>query len=88
MQSLNSILRRTASVSWRASARMVPRPGVSPNYNPMHLRCRQPQIRRSSGPRQLADDPRWLSVVDNPAKIVRVGRKHGAGLIVLGTVPV
>jgi surfeit locus 1 family protein len=48
-------------------------------------RCRRQQIRFSSN-RQLADDPRWLSVVDHPAQIVRTGRKHGPGLIILGTV--
>ncbi|KAJ9210699.1 hypothetical protein DTO166G4_7659 [Paecilomyces variotii] len=84
-------MRRAASASWRASSRIVPRPGLSPshyNTQPMHLRSRQPQIRQSSGPRQLADDPRWISVVDNPSRIVRTGRKHGPGLIILALIPV
>lgn len=32
----------------------------------------------------MGDDQRWLSVVDHPAQIVRAGRKHGPGLIILG----
>jgi hypothetical protein len=40
------------------------------------------QIRFFNG--QMGDDPRWLSVVDHPAQIVRTGRKHGPGLIILG----
>jgi surfeit locus 1 family protein len=47
-------------------------------------RCRTQQIRFQSQFNQMADDPRWLSVVDHPAQIVRTGRKHGPGLIILG----
>jgi len=57
--------------------------------NPLCLRCRRQQLRLSSN-RQLADDARWVSVVDNPPQIVRTGKKHGPGLIILGiglTVP-
>lgn len=32
----------------------------------------------------MADDPRWVSMVDQPPQIVRVGQKHGPGLIILG----
>ena len=35
----------------------------------------------------MADDPNWVSVVDQPARIVRTGRKHGPGLIILGMSP-
>ena len=31
-----------------------------------------------------ADDPNFVSVVDNPPRLVRSGRKHGSGLILLG----
>lgn len=31
-----------------------------------------------------ADDPNFISLVDNPAQIIRYRRKHGAGIIVLG----
>jgi hypothetical protein len=32
-----------------------------------------------------ADTPGWTSIVDNPPRIVRTGKRHTAGLIVLGT---
>ena len=44
--------------------------------------AQQFQVRFFNG--QMGDDPRWLSVVDHPAQIVRTGRKHGPGLIILG----
>jgi surfeit locus 1 family protein len=47
-------------------------------------RCRRQQIRFYNN-NQVGDDARWLSVVDHPAQIVRTGRKHGPGLIILGT---
>ncbi|KAG9228699.1 COX1 assembly protein-like protein Shy1 [Amylocarpus encephaloides] len=34
-----------------------------------------------------ADDPNFMSVVDNPPQLVRTGRRHGPGLIVLALIP-
>lgn len=34
--------------------------------------------------RQPADDPGFTSIVDNPPELVRTGRRHGPGLIILG----
>lgn len=31
-----------------------------------------------------ADDPNFLSIVDNPPKLVKVGRKHNPGVVLLG----
>lgn len=31
-----------------------------------------------------ADDPNFLSIVDKPPKLVKVGRKHNPGVILLG----
>ena len=31
-----------------------------------------------------ADDPNFMSIVDNPPILIRSGRRHGPGLIVLG----
>jgi surfeit locus 1 family protein len=31
-----------------------------------------------------ADDPEFVSVLDGPPKLVRVGKRHGPGLIILG----
>ncbi|OJJ84202.1 cytochrome oxidase assembly protein SHY1 [Aspergillus glaucus CBS 516.65] len=36
----------------------------------------------------MGDEQRWLSVVDHPAQVVRVGRKHGPGLIILALIPI
>ena len=31
-----------------------------------------------------ADDPEFVSILDGPPQLVRVGRRHGPGLIILG----
>ncbi|KAI1824996.1 SURF1 family-domain-containing protein [Xylaria intraflava] len=38
--------------------------------------------------RQPADDPTFRSILDNPPELVRVGRRHGPGLIILAVIPV
>jgi len=38
--------------------------------------------------RQLADDPSFRSILDNPPELVRTGQRHGPGLIILGTAQV
>ncbi|EEH23544.2 hypothetical protein PABG_05755 [Paracoccidioides brasiliensis Pb03] len=49
-------------------------------------RCwRKQQVRFAHQP---ADDPNWMSVVDNPAKLVRTGGRHGPGLIILAIIPI
>jgi len=59
--------------------------------NPVFSRCptcrniSQTARRRS---KQAADNPDFMSIVDNPPQIVRTGRRHGPGLIVLGTLPI
>ncbi|KAL1837065.1 hypothetical protein VTJ49DRAFT_4317 [Mycothermus thermophilus] len=52
-----------------------------------------PQRPFSSTPRrpqrkQAADDPNFVSIVDNPPELVRAGRRHGPGLIILAIIPV
>lgn len=39
---------------------------------------------QTPGP-QPGDDPSFSSIVDQPAQLVKTGRKHGPGLIILGT---
>lgn len=34
--------------------------------------------------RQPADDPNFTSIIDNPPNLVRTGKRHGPGLIILG----
>lgn len=84
-----SLFKATSSVS-RTSGRTLWKSPFRSNpsiFDSVCVRCRRQQIRFNSGGRQLADDPRWVSVIDNPAKIVRTGRKHGGpGLILLGMI--
>ncbi|KAK3996497.1 cytochrome oxidase assembly protein shy1 [Cladorrhinum sp. PSN332] len=42
---------------------------------------------RSQKP-QPADDPNFTSILDNPPELVRTGRKHGPGLIILAIIPI
>lgn len=35
-------------------------------------------------PVQPADDPSFVSIVDNPPNLIRTGKRHGLGLIILG----
>ncbi|QSZ30813.1 hypothetical protein DSL72_000371 [Monilinia vaccinii-corymbosi] len=37
--------------------------------------------------RQPADDPNFISIIDNPPNLVRTGRRHGPGLIILALIP-
>ncbi|KKY34965.1 putative surf1 family protein [Diaporthe ampelina] len=39
-------------------------------------------------PCQPADDPNFTSILDNPPNLVRAGRRHGPGLIILAVIPV
>ncbi|KAF3765083.1 putative Shy1, mitochondrial inner membrane protein [Cryphonectria parasitica EP155] len=44
--------------------------------------------RISNEPRQPADDPNFHSILDNPPQLVRTGRRHGPGLLVLAIIPI
>ncbi|KAI0096392.1 SURF1 family protein [Nemania sp. FL0031] len=37
--------------------------------------------------RQPGDDPNFTSILDNPPELVRTGRRHGPGLIILALIP-
>ncbi|KAI9674998.1 MAG: surf-like protein [Caeruleum heppii] len=51
-----------------------------------------PPILRSAQPRRLlqtpANDPNFTSLVDEPTKLIRSGRRHGYGIIILALIPV
>lgn len=86
MRSIFSVLHRTATTSWHPPTRTLrtPRIAFSQPDPKICARCRQHQIRFSSNNQHPGDDARWLSVIDNPSQVVRVGRRHGPGLIILG----
>ncbi|KAI1463670.1 SURF1-domain-containing protein [Daldinia caldariorum] len=44
--------------------------------------------RRQHQHRSPAEDPAFTSILDNPPELVRAGRRHGPGLIVLAIIPV
>lgn len=49
------------------------------------------QFTTSSTRRQAAqpgDDPTFTSIVDNPPELVRTGKRHGKGLIILAIIPI
>ncbi|KAH6855108.1 SURF1 family-domain-containing protein [Chaetomium sp. MPI-CAGE-AT-0009] len=49
---------------------------------------RRPICSTPRRPKQAADDPGFTSILDNPPEIVRSGRKHGPGLIILAIIPI
>ncbi|KAL4786473.1 SURF1 family-domain-containing protein [Aspergillus varians] len=90
MRPIFSALQRAAPRAWQhpisSSARS---PRTTFKLDSICARCRrqQTQVRFFNG-QQMGDDARWLSVVDQPAQIVRTGRKHGPGLIILALIPI
>ncbi|KAJ5040320.1 uncharacterized protein L3040_005977 [Drepanopeziza brunnea f. sp. 'multigermtubi'] len=53
--------------------------------------CPQCRYISTSTPRakaQPADDPNFMSIVDNPPTLVRTGKRHGPGLIILAFIPI
>lgn len=38
--------------------------------------------------KQPADDPSFTSILDNPPQLMRTGRRHGPGLIILAIIPI
>ncbi|KAL2866029.1 cytochrome oxidase assembly protein SHY1 [Aspergillus lucknowensis] len=91
MRPIFSALQRTATprVWQRPISSSVQHPRTELKLGSICARCRrqQMQIRFYNG-QPMGDDPRWLSVVDHPAQVVRTGRKHGPGLIILALIPV
>lgn len=61
------------------------KPSASPNTTARRLFSR---TSRASEGRQPADDPNFHSILDNPPTLVRTGRRHGPGLIILAIIPV
>ena len=54
------------------------------------IQTRIPSLQRANVQKRFAsnpaDGPDFVSVVDNPPTLVRAGRRHGPGLIILGIV--
>ncbi|KAI1307464.1 SURF1 family protein [Xylaria venustula] len=58
----------------------------------LRLRSHQQQTRpftqTTPQRRQPGDDPNFTSILDNPPELVRTGRRHGPGLIILALIPI
>ncbi|PYH98742.1 cytochrome oxidase [Aspergillus ellipticus CBS 707.79] len=84
-----STLRRLRSSPFLLNNTTTTTTATRSNLNSVCARCRRQQIRFYNGNNnQFTEGQQWLSVVDNPAKIVRTGRKHGPGLIILALIPI
>ncbi|KAK0656466.1 SURF1 family-domain-containing protein [Cercophora newfieldiana] len=75
-QRISSSIGRSALRKWPAPRSSL----VAPSRKPFSTSPRRP--------RQPADDPGFHSIVDNPPELVRTGKKHGWGLMVLAVIPV
>lgn len=49
--------------------------------------CHRDFSKTHASSRQAADDPNFTSIIDNPPNLIRTGRRHGPGLIILGKSP-
>ncbi|KAI1337128.1 SURF1 family-domain-containing protein [Xylariaceae sp. FL0016] len=65
------------------------RPSTVQTSSTRFLPTRRPFTRTARRPRENpADDPNFTSILDNPPEIVRAGRRHGPGLIILAIIPI
>ncbi|KAL6712407.1 surf-like protein [Coniothyrium glycines] len=60
-------------------------PCLRARFHPHILLVRQQRRRVGGGP---GLDPNFVSILDRPAKMARVGKQHGPGLIILAIIPV
>ncbi|KAI1077472.1 SURF1-domain-containing protein [Whalleya microplaca] len=86
--STSSVL-RTRTTQPRARTRLLPQQQQQQQKASLlprrQLTC---SARRPSAPRQPGDDPAFTSILDNPPTLVRSGRRHGPGLLILALIPV
>ncbi|OTA56843.1 SURF1-domain-containing protein [Hypoxylon sp. EC38] len=74
------------SHSPRTSASRCSRTSTSTILRPSFRRPFTHSTPRSQRP--PAEDPAFTSILDNPPELVRTGRRHGPGLIILAVIPV
>ncbi|KAI2786653.1 Cytochrome oxidase assembly protein shy1 [Penicillium oxalicum] len=85
MRSILSVVQRTSVGVWSAPARGAQTSVLAWKADGVCSRCRLQQSRQFSNSRPVTDS---LLNVDHPAKLVRVNRKHGPGLIILALIPI
>lgn len=81
MRPIFSALQKTSARVWTPPTRAIRSPRVPSKINSICAKYRLQQFRHISQSRQLAEG---LNIVDHPARLVRVNKKHGPGLIILG----
>jgi surfeit locus 1 family protein len=67
--------------SWTSPIRTVQSTPLRSKLDSICAKCRGQQFRQITQSRQMAES---LNIVDHPARLVRVNKKHGPGLIILG----
>ena len=92
---LNLFRRYYSQTVFKASNQTRNQPSVRPRCLRERLheqfRLRQLQFRRhiGGGPDSNTGlDPNFVSILDRPAKMARVGKQHGPGLIILAVIPI
>ncbi|KAJ5306544.1 hypothetical protein PENANT_c031G09132 [Penicillium antarcticum] len=85
MRPIFSALRESAIGAWASPTRTVRSTQLRLKLDSICAKCRGQQFRQISQSRQLAES---LNIVDHPARLVRVNKKHGPGLIILALIPI
>lgn len=80
MKTLTTVLRLVPRRTSPTALPKLPR-NIPLNRRPLSSSPRRPV-------KQAADDPSFTSILDNPPELIRTGRRHGYGLIVLAIIPV
>ncbi|OAQ68682.1 surfeit 1 [Pochonia chlamydosporia 170] len=82
----NSFVRtlRAANISQRL-CQSTPRATRSAFTRPLHRQFTNTSRRAD---KQAADDPNFTSILDAPPQIVRAGKRHGPGIILLALIPI
>ncbi|KAI2610436.1 SURF1-domain-containing protein [Hypoxylon sp. NC1633] len=93
-QSLEAQVRASHSSTHSTQNSRSSRAVLQPSPTPSRSRKPPPNLRRPfthTAPRRArppAEDPAFRSILDNPPELVRAGRRHGPGLILLAVIPV
>ncbi|KAI8952193.1 SURF1 family-domain-containing protein [Xylaria longipes] len=85
-----SIERQFHATHLRTSPFRRSNPPATPHPTPPSCAPRRPfshTTPRHDARQQPGDDPNFTSILDNPPELVRAGRRHGPGLIILALIP-
>jgi len=94
MNSGNTLLRRlivspTRPLASGPATKILAQRWVCPECSQkLSIQSQLRSLRRNYSTRNPADEPGFTSIVDNPPKLIRTGRRHGWGLLVLAVIPI